>query len=67
MVEVDSILDPEVEPRGSLVAKAPKWCQYFFLIFFIDHGLTGETRLTLAKENKGTQDTWIAHTNADQS
>jgi hypothetical protein len=33
MVDVDSILDPDVEPKGSFVAEVPKWCQYFFDFF----------------------------------
>jgi hypothetical protein len=45
MVDVNSILEPAVEPGESFVAEVQKWCQYFFSkfvkIFKTNHGLTG--------------------------
>jgi len=53
MVDVDSILDPGVEPGGLFVAEVPK-CVNTFFDFFLPR-IDRKNPLRLTKKSKGTQ------------
>ena len=56
MVDVNSILEPALQPGAWSVAEVQKWCQYFFVNFLTNHGLTGQSGREQPEKLEGKDD-----------